>query len=761
MKLTNYRKNGEMFQNLLSMKPVFDADGIYRYVIGVQFEIVNDQSLKKRLVQLDKLLRLLPSRLNLKSKAKSRARGKLAANVTGEANSAINNKESIVAAELEEGDAAEGPRVMLEDEIDLDCEHMNFDNTIFCFTRIMWLSQGTKAVAAVLQDPATAKLMTAMSKTCGIVMEGHLEFYLQAQAIRMAAPHDKDRLARKLHRVMDHNQLFYCTNNEIVVGNMPRTDFGPILQEVENKAQQSLQFLTTDLFPRFLNSKFGLACVRQLRARELKDEQLPVHTVAHGKSQKSSGFWLEMFKVMSEAVSVAMVVCDMTVPGIPFAYVNEGFTRLTGYPKDNAIGRNARFMVGEETEGYVTDEIVDALRQHEPGCFKLHNYKANGQKFQQMFCLHPVFGPDGDYKYQIGLQVEMKACPEITRQLVEMERVLRLLPFSVTAEDDIDIKRLLPLGYTGDSTLVIRIADMAGGGSSGSTGGSGGGMGGMDMGMGMGGMDMGGMMGGMGSMSLGGMGGGSGGSGPSEVDAGDQIKSDITIAGKKNKTHYGKKFGKKHKSAMLEFTKNLWLQDSTASLRNLLQKDVAQQKFREFLATEYGEAQLDFIIEVFRLEAMNPGQREKQAMNVYMQWLSVQGQGIGQQERTQNTQALWDQANSSGPSSVDPTTAYNTLKEESERTLGMLAFDAFPRFLKSKYCEAVMADLRRSNPNDAAALEGTLSAAGSQVAKDADDWLNMFISTAESFPGKLLARSLYAKVHVPTQASLLHPQPAL
>lgn len=39
VKLTNYRKNGEKFQNLLSMKPVFDADGIYRYVIGVQFEV--------------------------------------------------------------------------------------------------------------------------------------------------------------------------------------------------------------------------------------------------------------------------------------------------------------------------------------------------------------------------------------------------------------------------------------------------------------------------------------------------------------------------------------------------------------------------------------------------------------------------------------------------------------------------------------------------------------------------------------------------
>lgn len=39
--------------------------------------------------------------------------------------------------------------------------------------------------------------------------------------------------------------------------------------------------------------------------------------------------------------------------------------------------------------------------------------------------------------------------------------------------------------------------------------------------------------------------------------------------------------------------------------------------------------------------------------------------------------------------------------EEAETTLGMLAFDAFPRFLKSKFCNAVMDDLKKSaNPNE-------------------------------------------------------------
>lgn len=48
------------------------------------------------------------------------------------------------------------------------------------------------------------------------------------------------------------------------------------------------------------------------------------------------------------------------------------------------------------------------------------------------------------------------------------------------------------------------------------------------------------------------------------------------------------------------------------------------------------------------------------------------------------------------------------VQEEAETTLGMLAFDAFPRFLKSKYCNAVMDDLKKSsNPNEVSKGQAT------------------------------------------------------
>ena len=69
VKITNYRKSGELFENLLTMRPVHDSNGVYRFCIGVQFEVTRDTNLKSRLAKLDKLIKLLPSQLEVSSQA--------------------------------------------------------------------------------------------------------------------------------------------------------------------------------------------------------------------------------------------------------------------------------------------------------------------------------------------------------------------------------------------------------------------------------------------------------------------------------------------------------------------------------------------------------------------------------------------------------------------------------------------------------------------------------------------------------------------
>jgi PAS domain S-box-containing protein len=181
VKLTNYRKNGEKFQNLLSMRPVFDADGIYRFVIGVQFEIKEDSNLKQRLVQLDKLLKLLPTKLNLRSKASSRAKGALAVKVSGEANTMINNKEAVLAQtkmleQQEEMMNANRPKQAVAVS-SYDARSLNYDKTIAAFTKIMWLQNPVEALRLLLFDNmAREYLMKFSEDCCGEVVKWNLKF---------------------------------------------------------------------------------------------------------------------------------------------------------------------------------------------------------------------------------------------------------------------------------------------------------------------------------------------------------------------------------------------------------------------------------------------------------------------------------------------------------------------------------------------------------------------------------------------------------
>lgn len=105
-------------------------------------------------------------------------------------------------------------------------------------------------------------------------------------------------------------------------------------------------------------------------------------------------------------------------------------------------------------------------------------------------------------------------------------------------------------------------------------------------------------------------------------------KNIVTTKGGKNKDQYGRKFGKKHNEAMMEFTKNLWLQDAVASLRYLLQNEQAQQAFMNFLKTEYGEAQLEFYVEAQKLESMDSDTQAKSAIRIYSMFMSAGGKVI-------------------------------------------------------------------------------------------------------------------------------------
>ncbi|MEO9600404.1 LuxR C-terminal-related transcriptional regulator [Parasphingorhabdus sp.] len=106
---------------------------------------------------------------------------------------------------------------------------------------------------------------------------------------------------------------------------------------------------------------------------------------------------------------IASVVCNPRLPDNPIVALNEAFIELTGYDRDFIVGRNCRFLSGEATEPWLTEEIRRGVRQRTSVLVEILNYKKDGTAFQNAVLVAPLFDEDGELEYFLGSQVEIDA----------------------------------------------------------------------------------------------------------------------------------------------------------------------------------------------------------------------------------------------------------------------------------------------------------------------------------------------------------------
>eukprot|EP01041_Mallomonas_annulata_P012733 gene12733-26818_t len=61
VKITNYRKNGDSYHAFVAMKPIFDVNGEYRYVVSIQFDVTDDKAVDRARVLTDSLMKSIPN----------------------------------------------------------------------------------------------------------------------------------------------------------------------------------------------------------------------------------------------------------------------------------------------------------------------------------------------------------------------------------------------------------------------------------------------------------------------------------------------------------------------------------------------------------------------------------------------------------------------------------------------------------------------------------------------------------------------------
>ena len=69
-----------------------------------------------------------------------------------------------------------------------------------------------------------------------------------------------------------------------------------------------------------------------------------------------------------------ITISDLRLPDNPLIYVNHGFMEITGYPREESIGRNCRYLQGPDTDPEAIAEIRTAIAERRPCVVELLNY---------------------------------------------------------------------------------------------------------------------------------------------------------------------------------------------------------------------------------------------------------------------------------------------------------------------------------------------------------------------------------------------------
>ena len=119
-------------------------------------------------------------------------------------------------------------------------------------------------------------------------------------------------------------------------------------------------------------------------------------------------------------------------PGPRIIYVNDAFTKMTGYTADEVIGKSPRFLQGPNSNKKELAKLGTALRNRETYEITTINYKKNGEEFWINFTVTPVADEKGCYTHSIAIERDVT---EQKNKELEQE-LLAKISINFNAEND-------------------------------------------------------------------------------------------------------------------------------------------------------------------------------------------------------------------------------------------------------------------------------------------------------------------------------------
>jgi PAS domain S-box-containing protein len=135
----------------------------------------------------------------------------------------------------------------------------------------------------------------------------------------------------------------------------------------------------------------------------------------------ASALPLTLFREAAQHSANGLIICDAQQPDLPIVYVSPSFEALTGYSAEEVIGKNCRFLQGEEDQQIGLSDIRQALATGDRCKVLLRNYRKAGSAFWNEITLSPLVNPAGIITHYVGTQTDISHYLETFKALQDSE----------------------------------------------------------------------------------------------------------------------------------------------------------------------------------------------------------------------------------------------------------------------------------------------------------------------------------------------------
>lgn len=118
----------------------------------------------------------------------------------------------------------------------------------------------------------------------------------------------------------------------------------------------------------------------------------------------------EMLKLRERAIeasSNAIVIVDMRLPDQGIIYVNPAFEKMTGYLPQEVLGKNCRFLQGNDKQQPQIEELRGCIQAGESCTVVLRNYRKDGRLFWNELSIAPLYDRQDNLTHYIGIQSDI------------------------------------------------------------------------------------------------------------------------------------------------------------------------------------------------------------------------------------------------------------------------------------------------------------------------------------------------------------------